>query len=119
MRTLGAIAATGIAVLSFVVLGPGAAMADPIEGTWVRPNGTTIRYAATGGQYCGTVLSGPYKGQSIGCMSGSGGSYRGQVNKLDEGKTYTGKAKVAGNTLTLSGCVLGGVICKGEDLTRR
>ena len=52
-------------------------------------------------------------------MSGKGGSYKGQVNKLDEGKTYNGKASVSGNTLSLSGCVLGGLICKSESLTRQ
>ncbi len=47
------------------------------------------------------------------------GSYKGEVNKLDEGKTYTGKASVKGNTLSLSGCVMGGLICKSESLTRQ
>lgn len=47
------------------------------------------------------------------------GSYKGEVKKLDEGKTYTGKASVKGNTLSLSGCVMGGLICKSESLTRQ
>ncbi|MCR5858955.1 DUF2147 domain-containing protein [Mesorhizobium sp. J428] len=97
----------------------GAALADPIEGTWKRPNGTLIQYAGSGGNFCGTVLTGEYKGKSIGCMKGADGSYKGKVNKLDEGKTYNGKASVKGNTLSLSGCVLGGVICKSESLTRQ
>jgi len=97
-----------------------AAAAEPIEGTWKRPNGTLIRYAASGGgQFCGTVMTGEYKGKSIGCMSGSGSNYKGKVNKLDEGKTYNGKATVKGNTLALAGCVLGGIICKSENLTRQ
>jgi uncharacterized protein (DUF2147 family) len=65
------------------------------------------------------VLTGEYKGKSIGCMSGSGGKYKGKVNKLDEGKTYTGKASVSGNSLKLSGCVAGGLICKSETLTKQ
>lgn len=98
----------------------GAALADdPIVGTWKRPTGTLIRYAGSGSQFCGTVLTGEYKGKSIGCMNGSNGSYTGTVNKLDEGKTYKGKASVSGNTLRLSGCVLGGMICKSENLTRQ
>jgi uncharacterized protein (DUF2147 family) len=52
-------------------------------------------------------------------MEGSNGAYKGTVNKLDEGKTYNGKASVSGNTLSLSGCVLGGLICKSEKLTRQ
>ncbi len=94
--------------------------AEPIVGSWKRPNGTIIRYAASGGdKFCGTVLTGEYKGQSIGCMNGSGNKYNGKVNKLDEGKTYRGKATVSGNSLSLAGCVLGGLICKSETLTRQ
>lgn len=103
------------------ILASGAALAaEPIEGTWKRPNGTLIKYAPSGGgKFCGTVLTGEYKGKSIGCMSGKGNDYKGEVNKLDEGKTYSGKATVSGNTLALAGCVFGGMICKSENLTRQ
>jgi uncharacterized protein (DUF2147 family) len=101
---------------SFIFAGAAIA-AEPIEGTWKRPNGTLIKYAASGGQFCGTVLTGEFKGKSIGCMTGSGANYKGKVNKLDEGKTYTGKATVNGNTLALAGCVL--FVCKSENLTRQ
>lgn len=112
----------GIAATIALSAGPVApAFADEgIVGTWKRPNGTIISYAACGGgKYCGTVQTGEYKGKSIGTMSGKNGSYRGEVNKLDEGKTYTGKASVKGNTLSLSGCVMGGLICKSESLIRQ
>ena len=94
--------------------------AEPIEGVWKRPNGTMIRYsAAGGGKFCGKVLNNEYKGQSIGCMEGSGAAYKGKVNKLDEGKTYVGKAHVNGNMLKLSGCALLGLVCKSENLARQ
>lgn len=98
-----------------------AALAEEgIVGSWKRSNGTIIRYAACGdASYCGTVMTGEYKGKSIGTMSGSGNAYKGTVNKLDEGKTYTGKAAVKGDTLSLSGCVMGGLICKSESLARQ
>ncbi len=103
-----------------LLIAAGTACADPIEGTWKRSStGTLIKYAGSGGKYCGTVMSGKYKGKSIGCMSGANGSYKGSVNKLDEGKTYSGKATVKGNTMTLSGCVLGGIICKSEKMSRQ
>lgn len=95
------------------------ALADPIEGTWKRPNGTLIKYSGSGSRYCGTVMTGDYAGKSIGCMNGTGGSYKGKVNKLDEGKTYSGKASVSGNRLKLSGCVFGGIVCKTETLVRQ
>ena len=103
---------------SLVLAGPALA-AQPIEGTWKRTNGTLVRYAPAGGdKFCGTVMNGEYKGKSIGCMSGSGNSYKGQVNKLDEGKTYSGSATVNGNSMKLSGCVAM-VLCKTETLTRQ
>ncbi|MFH1793106.1 MAG: DUF2147 domain-containing protein [Pseudomonadota bacterium] len=108
-----------IAAAAATLMMAGAALADPIEGTWKRSNGTLIKYAGSGGNYCGTVMTGEYKGQSIGCMKGADGSYKGKVNKLDEKKTYNGKATVKGNTMALAGCVMGGVICKSESLTRQ
>lgn len=98
---------------------PTAFSAEPIVGTWKRSNGTLIKYSGSGPRYCGMVMNGKYKGQSIGCLSGSGGSYKGKVNVLDEGKTYSGKGKVTGNSFKLSGCVFGGVICKSETLMRQ
>lgn len=107
-----------VVAASLVLAGPALA-AQPIEGTWKRANGTLIRYAATGGSnFCGTVMNGEYKGKSIGCMSGSGNSYKGQVNKLDEGKTYSGSATISGRSMKLSGCVAV-VLCKSETLTRQ
>lgn len=95
------------------------AIAEPIEGMWKRTNGTVLKYASAGGtKYCGTVMTGEYKGKSIGCMSGTSGKYNGKVIKLDEGKTYTGKASVSGNTMKLSGCVMK-MLCKTEKLARQ
>jgi uncharacterized protein (DUF2147 family) len=110
---------SALAAAALAMVAMPAIAAEPIEGTWQRPNGTLIRYAANGGEFCGTVLTGEYEGQSIGCMSGSGANYKGKVNKLDEGKTYNGKATVNGNSLSLAGCVMGGIICKSENLTRQ
>ncbi|TKT81265.1 DUF2147 domain-containing protein [Aquamicrobium sp. LC103] len=108
-----------VALGAILMMAGSALAAEPIEGTWKRSNGTVIKYAAAGsGKFCGTVLNGEYKGQSIGCMSGSGKSYKGQVNKLDEGKTYSGNASVNGNSMKLAGCVAM-VLCKSETLTRQ
>ena len=111
------LAACVLAGASFI---KAASAAEPIEGTWKRTSGTLIKYSAAGGnKFCGKVLNGEYQNQSIGCMTGSGNNYTGQVIKLDEGKTYTGKATVSGNTLKLAGCVLGGLVCKSENLKRQ
>ena len=46
-------------------------------------------------------------------------SFEGTVNVLDEGKSYSGKAHVEGGTMKLSGCALGGLICKSATLIRQ
>jgi len=92
--------------------------AEAIEGTWLRPStGTLVKFAPCGSAYCGTVLNGSYKGKSIGKLSGSGGNYKGKITDLAAGKTYTGKAKVSGNTMDLKGCVL--AFCRGEKWNRK
>lgn len=95
--------------------------AEPIEGTWLRPStGTLVTFAPCGGNnYCGTVVNGSHKGKSIGKLAGSGASYNGKITDLAAGKTYTGKAKVSGNSMDLKGCVLAGAICKGEKWNRQ
>ena len=107
-----------VAMMVSAVAAPAMA-GEPIEGTWKRDNGALIQYAPSGGKFCGTVLTGKYKGQSIGCMAGSGADYKGTVNVLDEGKSYSGKARVEGGTMKLSGCALGGLICKSATLVRQ
>lgn len=109
-----------LACASLVLMAGPALAEEPIVGSWKRPNGTIIQYSSCGGdKYCGTVMTGEYKGKSIGSMAGKGGSYKGTVNKLDEGKTYNGKATATGGSLSLAGCVMGGLICKSESLTRQ
>lgn len=111
--------ATIMAAIAIFAGAGASALADPIEGTWKRGNGTLIEYASSGdNEYCGTVTNGEYQGQSIGCMSGADGSYKGSVIKVDEGKTYNGTAKVDGNDMVLKGCVAL-VLCKSEKLVRQ
>ena len=94
--------------------------AEPIEGTWLRPStGTLVTFAPCAGGFCGTVQNGDYAGQSIGTMAGSGASYSGSITDLAEDKTYKGKAAVDGNAMELEGCVLGGLICRGETWQRQ
>ncbi len=94
--------------------------AEPIEGTWKRPStGTIVKYSGSGGNFCATVQGGKNNGKSIGCMSGTGANYNGKLIDLDANKTYTGKAVVNGNSMSLKGCVAGGLICKGETWARQ
>ena len=36
----------------------------------------------------------------------------------DDNETYSSKMKLRGNVLEVSGCVMGGLICRGQDWTR-
>ena len=114
---LTALAASALLALTFSAP---AFSAEPIEGTWKRnSNGALVKFAPCGGGYCGTVQSGEHKGKSIGKMSGSGGKYTGSLTDVAENKTYKGKASISGNVMKLSGCVAGGLICKGENWTKQ
>lgn len=46
------------------------------------------------------------------------GSYNGQVFRPSNGKTYTGKMQVNGNSLRLQGCVAGGLLCASQNWVR-
>ncbi|WP_182085629.1 DUF2147 domain-containing protein [Aureimonas sp. ME7] len=111
-----------LATLSFALsmLTGGALAADPIEGTWRMPSGNDARIAACSGGFCLTYVNGPNKGKTFGQMKPSGGgNYEGTVTDYTKGgKEYSGKGKLTGDTLSVSGCVLGGLICRSQALTR-
>jgi uncharacterized protein (DUF2147 family) len=116
-------------------LAGGAALADPIEGTWkTRPddNGNFghVQIAPCGPAFCGTLvtafdaagaaISSPNVGRQVvwDMTAEGGGAYGGgKVYAPDRDKTYAGKMKLAGDRLSVSGCVLG--ICRdGGTWTR-
>jgi uncharacterized protein (DUF2147 family) len=97
-----------------------AAMADPIEGHWKRPNGIIVKFAACGTSFCATAVTGPHAGGSAGKLSpNDAGKYAGTLTDLENGKTYSGKGSISGTTLTVSGCVLGGLFCRSEAWARQ
>lgn len=118
-----------VAVFGFV----GAAWADPAEGTW-KTQVDDNRYAHVKMQPCGAAICGiivktflngeNYASPNIGktlvidMKPEGGGSYSGKVWRPANDKVYTGKMTVSGNTLSLSGCVAGGLLCKKQAWTR-
>lgn len=54
---------------------------------------------------CGAKKTGPNK-------------WKGSLTSTEDGKTYTGYVKIKGKTLSLDGCVLGGLVCKNENWSR-
>ena len=127
------------AILGAVVLGlwAGAALAgDPAEGVWKTlpdDNGNFgyVQIAACGAALCGTliqsfdgtgaVLDSENVGKQIvwDMIPAGGGAYEGgKVWAPDRDKTYSSTMQLTGTTLSVSGCVLGGLICRASDWTR-
>ena len=98
----------------------GIAHADPIEGNWKMPSGYNAKITSCGGAFCLTYTTGPHKGKTFGQMQPTGkGKYAGTVTDYTKGgKEYSGKGALSGNTLSVSGCVLGGLISRSQSLTR-
>ncbi len=99
---------------AFLAAATVASQADAIEGNWKRPTGAIVKFQSCGAAYCAIVQTGEFAGKQAGTMAGKNGVYRGSLTDLKEKKTYKGKAKINGGTMSMSGCVLGGLICKTE-----
>lgn len=140
-------AALPLAALCVVSLS-GQAQAGEPTGTWLRATGTShIQITSCGGALCGKIVwlkepNDPDTGKAktdkmnpdkarrgkplLGTRvvlnmkaTGKAGQWKGEVYKADEGKTYTGFLTMkADNVLKLEGCVMGGLICKSENMTR-
>jgi uncharacterized protein (DUF2147 family) len=120
----------GLAGLGFLALGLASgtpAQAQDVAGTWLRDSGASrVRFAKCGEAMCGTLAwlkdtNGPAKvGQRIFYdMKPSGeGKWTGSAFNPEDGKTYSGTMTLAGDKLTTSGCVLGGLICRSVSWNR-
>ena len=126
---------TWIAAGAAALMMAGAAMADPVLGTWQTgkdDNGNYghIKVVKCGAAICGTlvksfssdgsVLPSENTGRQIiwDMQPDGGGAYSGgKVYSPDRDKTYNSKMSLKGNKLSVSGCVLG--ICRdGGTWTR-
>jgi uncharacterized protein (DUF2147 family) len=112
----------------------GTAMAaDPAVGVWkTQPDDGAyahVKMTPCGGAVCGTIhrtfnASGEYKSENIGkqlvidMKPDGSGKYAGKVWRPSNNKIYIGKMTVAGNSLKLSGCVAGGLLCSKQDWQR-
>ncbi|MGO4571470.1 DUF2147 domain-containing protein [Microvirga sp. 2TAF3] len=128
-----------LAALGLLVLAGSAhaQSADP-SGTYLSESGEThVRVARCGAVYCGTItavkgeakdVNNPdpkLKGrnlvgvQMISDIRPSGEGFTGQLYNYKDGKTYTGKMSFkGGNAMQLSGCILGGLICRSQTWTK-
>ncbi len=121
-----------IFALGLALAGPAFA-ADPVEGIWKTEvdDGAYAHIAMTpcGDKICGTIhrtfkASGEFDSDNkgkvlvINMVPQGGGKYAGKVWRPSNDKIYTGKMNLNGATLTLSGCVAGGLICSDQTWTR-
>lgn len=125
-----------MALAGLMVLGlAGGALAEPLVGTWRTAkddNGNygLIKVAPCGSKLCGKLvksfdasgkaISSDFTGRNIisETVPAGGGQYKGKVYSPDRDKTYNSKLVLSGNTLKVSGCVLG--ICRdGGTWTRQ
>lgn len=94
------------------------AFADDIVGNWKTDSGETAAIAG-GGPFSVTIKTGEHAGKRIGMLNAAGGGkYTGEITDPATDKTYSGKASLSGNSLKMSGCVLGGLICKSQNWQR-
>ncbi len=119
-RTL--IAATALAALS-----GGMALASDVSGVWMRADGKTkVKFAPCAAALCGFVVWNSEKdapahiGERVFYDMAPAGEnhWQGSAYNPEDGKTYSGKLTLAGDSLATAGCVLGGLICKSFSWTR-
>ncbi|UWQ21119.1 DUF2147 domain-containing protein [Jannaschia sp. W003] len=116
-----------------LVLSAGAALADPIEGTWQTEvddgSYALVNVVPCGAGFCGVIArtfnsageyESPNKGRQIirEMVAQGGGRYEGQVWRPSNDKVYVGKVDLSGNSMALRGCVAGGLLCARQNWTR-
>lgn len=131
-------AALGTAAL--IALSAIPSLAGDAKGDWVRPNGASkIQISSCGSALCGKLIwlkdprndsenpdaskrDRPLIGVEIVksmTPTNKADRWKGKVYNAEDGKTYTGFIELtSADKLKLEGCVMGGLVCKGETWTR-
>ncbi len=107
---------------------------DAVEGVWQTQADdgafAFVTIAPCGSALCGVISrtfnsEGEYQSENIGkqlvwdMQAQSGGKYSGgQIWQPSTDKIFKSKMSLSGNTLKVSGCVAGGLICKKQTWTR-
>ena len=109
-------------------LTPGPVLAGEILGTWLRDSGDEqVKFGPCGNAICGDVVwlkPGSDLNAKVGkrlffeVRPSGANSWTGKAASSDTGSTYSGKMSVEGSTLTTSGCIVGGLICKSANWKR-
>jgi uncharacterized protein (DUF2147 family) len=117
----------GLASTVFL-LAPSLGLADEILGTWLRDSGDEqVKFGPCGSAICGDVVwlkPGSDLNAKVGkrlffdVRPSGANSWTGKAASSDTGSSYAGKMSVEGSTLTTSGCIVGGLICKSANWKR-
>ncbi len=112
------------------------ALADGVAGTWQTQKGEEGAYlhikigpcANDAKKVCGTIVDqfNIKSGRNLVgkdmikdmVPDGKNEWDDGTIWAPDDDETYSSKMELKGNVLTVSGCVMGGLICRGYDWTR-
>lgn len=109
------------------------AFADPLVGRWqTEPDDGAFAHvdmAPCGANFCGTIArtfkdGAEYQSPNIGKtividMAPDGDSkYKGKVWRPSNDKIYLGKIALNGDSMKLSGCVAGGLLCSKQTWAR-
>lgn len=108
---------------TILILSATAVQAASPTGLWKRSNGAHIRVFNCGGGIGMKVVKSPSPkkvGKTIMCGAKKTGKnkWQGTLLNLDDGQKYSGYVSLSGRSLKLSGCVLGGLICKSDTWKR-
>jgi len=132
--------ASVLGAAALLALSATVSVAADAKGDWVRPNGASkIRITSCGSALCGKLiwLKSPRNDTKNPDASKRGrpllgvrivrsmqptsksNQWKGKVYNAEDGKTYTGFIELtSADRLKLEGCVLGGLVCKGETWKR-
>ena len=114
--------------LAALLLSTSSGRADDVFGTWLRDNGNVrVKFEPCGDAICGDIvwlkadsgLNAKVGKRLFFDMRPNGAnSWTGKAASSDTGSIYSGKMSVEGSTLTTSGCIAGGLICKSANWKR-
>jgi uncharacterized protein (DUF2147 family) len=117
---------TTLATLAIVGAASMAYAGDP-TGTWTRPStGTVVKFYNCGANLCAKIVGVKDKSKqgTVGTVIMSGAAktgentWKGDLLNTEDGQTYSGVVTLSGGGLSLKGCVLGGIVCKGETWSK-
>jgi uncharacterized protein (DUF2147 family) len=114
--------AVTMCIASGLAFAPSAHAESP-NGTWLRSNGAHISVFDCGGGVGMKVVKSPEAakvGKTIMCgaKKSAENKWEGSLLNLDDNQRYSGYVTLSGGSLTLSGCVLGGIICNSDTWSR-